>query len=252
MKINLNILCGFLVLLFCSCSHYKVEDGKVYYIIRNEAVGKELKPINADAETFEILDYERYAKDKKFVFYNGVELVGADAKTFVALDKFYGKDKNIAWYAEDPIKGSESESFQIINAYYSRDANDVYWIIHPLNVVNPDQFRFVYGKGKQQSWTTDGQYYYFMNHRVPSEDYKNVVIYRNSGGIAKGDKWVYFQGHKMNINNSGEQIIDTIDVATFKVTGYLECRDKFGCINPIRGREECEEELPYSKEAKDL
>src|SRR5699024_7578816 len=162
------------------------------YIIRNAALGKELKPLNADADTFEILDYESYAKDKKFVFYNSIKLKGTDAKTFVALDKYYGKNKNTVWYAEDPIKVSESDSFPINDAYYSRYANDVYWIINPLNVVNPDQFRFVYGKLKQQSWTTDGQYYYFMNHRVPSEDYENVVIYRNSGGIAKGDKWVYF------------------------------------------------------------
>src|SRR5699024_10470882 len=111
MKINLSIFCGFLILLFCSCSNYTVKDGKVYYIIRNEAVGKELKPINANPETFEILEYGRYAKDENSVFYKGLKLKGADAKTFVALDEFYGKDKNTAWYAENQIKGSDSKTF---------------------------------------------------------------------------------------------------------------------------------------------
>lgn len=38
----------------------------------------------------------------------------------------------------------------------------------------------------------------------------------------------------------GEKVVDTIDAASFEVTGLLRSRDKWGCFNPYYGREQCE------------
>ena len=46
---------------------------------------------NANPKTFKVLEFSNYAKDDKFVFYQGVKIIGADAKTFEAIDEFYAK-----------------------------------------------------------------------------------------------------------------------------------------------------------------
>lgn len=91
-----------------------------------------------------------------------------------------------------------------------------------------------------ERWATDGCFYYFNQHKIPSDDYKNVYLYRGSAGFAKDRRWVYFRNRKINFDQDGQRILDTADVETFEVRGYLDCRDKFGCINPYHGREQCE------------
>ncbi len=81
-----------------------------------------------------------------------------------------------------------------------------------------------------------------MNFKVPSDDFRHMTVYKNSGGLAKDRKWVYFLDHRINYNDSGRWVIDTVDVTSFVVTGFLECRDKYGCINPYHGREHCKAE----------
>lgn len=241
MKILLNILFGLLTLTFPGCSTgYKNEGDAVYYEHWNEGSGQHKNKIDADPNTFQILNFETYAKDDKSVFYQGEKIIGADAKTFEALGDFYAKDKNFGWYGKDTIKTSNGEAFKVINAYYSTDGIDVFYTTNPLKMSDPKNFKFVYGEGNYQSWTTDGKYYYYNNYKVPSDDYENLKIYPESGGISNDRNWAYFLDHKLNYDTDGKWVVDTIDIATFKVTGYIECRDKYGCFNVYHGREKCE------------
>ncbi|MGI4833531.1 MAG: DKNYY domain-containing protein [Janthinobacterium lividum] len=235
-----NVCYGIMTLLFISCSTgYKIERDIVYYEHWNEGSGQYKDEINADSKTFKILRYGAYAKDAKSVFYEGKKIVGADANTFEALGEFYAKDKNSGWYGNDVVESSNGKTFKIINLYYSTDGFDIFFVTKPLKMAKPNKFKFVYGEGDSDSWTTDGEYYYYNSYRVPSSDYENLKIYPGSGGLSKDKQWVYFLNHKLNYDEDGNKVVDTIDVASFEATGFIECRDKYGCFNVYHGREKC-------------
>ena len=233
-----------LALALTSCTGYVIEDNKVFYKSANEARGivkRYLK--SADASTFKILNNSEYAKDKSFVFYHGNLIGGADPETFEFIGDLYAKDKNRAYYSGDSIESSSSFGFRIIDSYYSADNKNIFYTTKPLNVCSVTQFKIFENsrnEAEYQRWATDGCFYYFMNFKIPSDDYKNVTYFKGSAGIAKDKRWVYMMDRIINFNDSGVKIIDTVDVATFTVSNYMDCRDKFGCINVYHGRGECE------------
>ena len=215
-KLFIRLFIIIISIIFVACNGYIVENGKVYYKSSNEAQGivkRHLK--NADASTFEILQNDDYARDKNFVFYQGNRVEGADPSTFEYVADLYAKDKNRAYYAGDSIESSSSNGFKIIDSYYSADNTDVYYTTKPLKVCSVSNFK------------------------IPSNDYINVQYLKETAGFAKDKMWVYFLDRKINYNDSGKQIIDTVDVASFTVTDYIDCKDKYGCINVFHGREEC-------------
>jgi len=243
MKLLFSLLSLFLIVLIESCNHYENDGSTVYYKSWNEGTGSSKKELTGvDAEKFHVLTYDRYAKDDHIVFFDGNLIKGADAKTFEAIGEIYGRDKYRGYYAGDSIRSSNGPTFKIIDSYYSTDSKDIFYRTNPLKVVSVKKFKFVFDSDKSdyQRWATDGQFYYFMDCKIPSDDYNHVILYKNSGGIAKDRKWAYYLDRKLNYNDSGKRMIDTIDITTFKVTGYLDCRDKYGCINIYHGRENCE------------
>jgi len=212
----------------------------VYYDDWNEGSGSHKKSLEADPETFTVLKHEKYAKDKNHVFYEGKIVKGADAATFESLDDWYARDKDRGYYGGDAVRSSNGKTFKPIDAYYSTDGIDIFYDTLPLHVCNVKDFNFI---NKDQDgwhrWSTDGCFYYYINFKVPSDDYAHVKIYQNSGGLSKDSKYVYFLDHKLNYDMHGLRVVDTIDAASFEVTGFLECRDKYGCFDPFHGRKDC-------------
>ena len=227
---------------FTSCSTgYDNNGSAVYYISWNEGNGQHKNKLDANPKTFQILKFDTYAKDDKSVFYEGEIIVGADARTFEALGEFYARDKNFGWYGKDTVKTSNGQNFKVVNSYYSTDGHDYFYTTAPLKISDIKNFKFLYGEDNYQCWTTDGKYYYYNSYKVPSDDYSNMKIYPKSGGISNDKHWAYFLDHKLNYDIDDKRVIDTIDIATFKVTGYIECRDKDGCFNVYHGREKCDQ-----------
>ncbi len=233
----------FILLTLSGCTGYTIENDGIFYTEVNEAQGSVKRHLKeADFKTFAVLENEDYGKDKKLVFYKGNRIKGADPATFSFIADLYAKDKYRAYYAGDSIELSTSSGFRIIDSYYSADDKDIFYTTKPLHVCNAKNFKIFENKEKQnlyERWATDGCYYYFTNFKIPSENYKDVQILKESAGFAKDKNYVYMLNRKLNFNEEGEKIIDTIDAATFTVTNYLDCKDKFGCINPYLGREEC-------------
>jgi hypothetical protein len=241
MKNILNALFGLLNFAFLGCSTgYKNEGDAVYYEHWNEGRGQHKNKLEANPKTFQILKYGTYAKDDKSVFYKGEKIMDADIKSFEALHKLYARDKNVGWYGRDSIQTSNGKTFKVVNSYYSTDENDYYYTVKPLKMLNPKNFKFVAGEGDSECWTTDGKYYYYKNYKVPSGDYENLKIYPKSGGISNDRHWAYYLDHKLNYDTDGKWVVDTIDIETFQVTGFIECRDKYGCLNVFQGRVKCE------------
>jgi hypothetical protein len=91
-------------------------------------------------------------------------LVGADPKTFLALDQFYGKDANGVWFIADPSEEGSPKSYQIFGAdpatfalipdsffprnsleegfseFYTKDKHHVYWLGQVVVGADPATF----------------------------------------------------------------------------------------------------------------
>jgi hypothetical protein len=241
-----QIVLGLILVVFtAACNNYEKNGDTVYYNAWNEGTGSSKHELDGvDADKFHVLKYDSYAKDDRLVFYKGKPIPGADAKTFEALGDYYAHDKFRGYYAGDSIKSSRGLTFRIINDYYTTDGNDIFFMTDPLKVKSAKNFRFVFDSGEDEweRWTTDGKYYFIKEFKVPSEDYTHMTLYKNSGGISKDSKWVYYFDRKINYDDSGKRVLDTLDLLSFKVTGYLKCGDKFGCINVYHGRSNCDPE----------
>lgn len=75
--------------------HFQMVDGGTFSIVWE-----------ADPKTFVVLDNSYYAKDKKYVFYRGSVLAGADLRTFKVLPKH---DSVYSWRAKDKRHMYEGE-----------------------------------------------------------------------------------------------------------------------------------------------
>ena len=209
----------------------------------------------ADSESFILLKeytsfgFYQYAKDKNSVFVNGNSLAGADPTTFEPININYSKDtKNIYFLGERFT--SNSQSFELIDQYYSMDKNDIYLNGVPLKVCSFKDFEFVFENSTNNEdvwienasdrWARDGCHYYFGAIKIPSEDYKNIKVFKGSMGIVKDSKSVFYKERNILFNPEGEKILDTIDIETFTCERFLKCKDKFGPINVFCGRTTCD------------
>ncbi len=233
-----------IVLIVTGCKNYDVRNDGVYYIFWNEAVGKGERLIeDADPKTFETLSNNDYGKDIKCVFYKGNQISGANPNSFELIKGGYAIDDTRAYYYGDSISTSSNKNFEVIDGYYSKDHKNIYYRNNPLNVCSVKDFNFVYNDGsenKWERWASDGCYYYMQNFKVPSEDYENIKLYKGSAGISSDSKYVYYLDRNIYYNEQGERILDTIDIESFKVTDYIDCEDKFSCINVFHGRKYCD------------
>jgi len=223
-----------------SCTDYNVKDDGVYFEAWNEAQGKTLTLIQeADKESFERIA-DDYGKDNNHVFYRSRLIPGADPESFVIVQGGYAIDKNRIYYFGDSVIESSSKDFTILDPYFCRDYKDVYYTTKPLSVTNLKAFRFLSNNRLNKRWSTDGLSYWFNNFRVPSENYEDIVILDNDAGFSRDRENVYYLNRNLKYNSEGERILDTLDMETFEIIGFIDVRDKFGCINIFQGRVECE------------
>ncbi|WP_162985011.1 DKNYY domain-containing protein [Mesonia aquimarina] len=240
-----KILIILILLNLSSCSsEYEKRENKVYYRFWSFGQGgwNEKVVENADLKSFCQINSEDnlYGKDKSNVYYENVIIPGADPNTFKHLKRGYAVDINRAYYYNDSIANSSPKEFEIIDGYFSKDWKNVFYTDKSLDVCSVNDFTFVYKDEKSflERWSTDGCYYYFNNYKVPSEDYKNIVLFKGSNGISKDTEFVYYKDQKYILPNErmvlikekGIMVKDTIDIKTFTVENYI-CKDKFGRIN---------------------
>jgi len=244
----------------------KDADPKTFKIFNKKGYAKDDKTVfyqgegipGADTATFRYLGGD-YAKDKHMVYFKGVCVPSADSDSFKYLKGNHARDKNRGYFAGTGIDVSTGISFTRLTAYYSTDGFDVFYKTEPLHIKSVNGFRPVFGNNEdnlflgkvlswfftnetqeQSMWITDGYYYYKDQYKVPSENYKNIILYRNEY-IAKDREWVYIKDRKLNFDEYGNKIIDTIDPETFSI---LESdsydkkiyKDKYGYFDHERGR----------------
>jgi hypothetical protein len=234
MKKIINIL---LLLTLISCnSEYKIENDNVYFRFWSFGQGgwNEWQIKNADVKSFIKIESESnlYGKDKNNVYYKNLIIHGADPKTFKYIKKGFSVDKNKAFYNKDSIEKSSSKQFKVIDSYFSKDFKNVYYKTKPLNVCSVKNFNFVHKdiKHNWSRWSTDGCFYYVNEIKVPSNDYENIVVFKESNGFSKDSKYVYYKNKKITYPKEFAKLLDTIDIKTLEYLGNNNFKDKYGCI----------------------
>ena len=115
----------------------------------------------ANPKTIKVLN-QFYLKDDKNVFFNDEKILGADANSFIALDKEngYAKDKNSVYYFGQKVEGANSKTFEVISdGEYSKDDKNVYASGEVIKGADPETFR----EFPETSYSRDKNnlYYYF-------------------------------------------------------------------------------------------
>lgn len=226
-------------ILAISCTDYDIKSDGVYFESWNEAHGKTKTLVkNADKETFEKIS-DQYGKDKNYVFFRSEIVSGGDPESFKLIKGGYAIDKHRIYYYGDSVENSSSKDFEILDPYFSKDFRDIYYRTKPLGVQELKKFRFLTNNNLNDRWSTDGNFYWFNNFKVPSSNYEDIELLDSSAGFSRDNETVYYLDRDLRYNSDGERILDTIDIETFVIERHIDCRDKFGCINIFHGREEC-------------
>jgi len=122
-----------LTLILVSCSRgYKKIDGKWAFVTYDEAVGKRVKYLDVDNETFKVLENKDYAIDKNNVYSWGEIIKNADPNSFHFLDNGYSADKNNVFLDDVMVINADPKTFKILEFPYSKDSKKIYCGTLPL------------------------------------------------------------------------------------------------------------------------
>lgn len=212
---------GLLILTSCSVG-YKNDGNEVTWHTWNEGNGHNSRKVDADPETFEVLD-DDYGRDKTHAFYCGDIIKGADGLSFRVLEKGYAADASNVYDSGKLLKGADPASFKVHSYELTEDKNDFYNNGKALNVRDKASFEILkYSSGENSSWGKDKYNGYYLNGTViPNIDYAtfhpiDAKIPVQSGCYAADKYRVFFMGKE----------IPGADPATFRVVDFYIGQDK--------------------------
>ena len=116
--------------------------------------GAEIK--GASASSFLILR-DGYAKDTWSVYYCGAKVDGASSNSFKVLGFGYAKDTWNVYFDGKKINGASPESFKVLRDGYAKDTWNVYFDAVKIEGASPDSFKLLRGGYAKDTWNT----YYF-------------------------------------------------------------------------------------------
>lgn len=180
---------------------YKKSGGGWTYIVINEAVGREVRKIDADVETFRVLADPDYARDKNHVYKYGFALEGIDGASFEFLEgNNYARDANHIYYRDCIVLDADRDSFRVLEFPYSRDDENIYCGSLRMNVDNPNHFKVLDSKdtGTSYFYSTDDLVKRlgdeFADHRVLYDEKTKDMRFRiasSRSGTATDGVWFY-------------------------------------------------------------
>jgi len=160
--------------LGCSSGYTKI-DGKWCYVIINEAVGREVRRIDADDSTFEVLADPEYARDKNHAYRYGRPLKDIDGSSYRLLsDSRWAVDRNGAYYQDHKIPGADTSSFEALGRTYGRDRSAVFCGTLRMDVEEPARFKETSVRGGMETTS------YFYSHedlaKSYGENFKDIPV----------------------------------------------------------------------------
>ncbi|QTD36368.1 DKNYY domain-containing protein [Polaribacter batillariae] len=150
---TIHILILTILVVSCGEGYEKTNDNKWTWVLHSEA-GRHIREIDADNATFEILNYQEYAKDKNNVYWRGVKISNADPETFnVITDNGYSKDENNVYLDNDIVIFANPNTFEVMQWPYSKDDKRIFNGNLPMEVDNIQDFEITKSGGGKSSST---------------------------------------------------------------------------------------------------
>lgn len=187
----------------------------------------------ANPKTIKVLN-QFYLKDDKNVFFNDEKILGADANSFIALDKEngYAKDKNSVYYFGQKVEGANSKTFEVISdGEYSKDDKNVYASGEVIKGADPETFR----EFPETSYSRDKNnlYYYYGEDKFLGKIDENNFEFLDDFIIRNGNE-IYFYGNKLKLKDAKKfkLIKNTGIMTTSKIIVYGKDDENVYVVTP--------------------
>ena len=187
----------------------------------------------ANPKTIKVLN-QFYLKDDKNVFFNDKKILGADANSFIALDKEngYAKDKNSVYYFGQKVEGANPKTFEVISdGEYSKDDKNVYASGEVIKGADPKTFR----EFPETSYSRDKNnlYYYFGEDKFLGKIFENNFEFLDDFIIRNGNE-IYFYGKKLKLKDAKKfkLIKNTGIMTTSKIIVYGKNDENVYVVTP--------------------
>ncbi len=187
----------------------------------------------ANPKTIKVLN-QFYLKDDKNVFFNDKKILGADANSFIALDKEngYAKDKNSVYYFGQKVEGANAKTFEVISdGEYSKDDKNVYVSGEIIKGADPKTFR----EFPETSYSRDKNnlYYYYGEDKFLGKIDENNFEFLDDFIIRNGNE-IYFYGNKLKLKDAKKfkLIKNTGIMTTSKIIVYGKDDENVYVITP--------------------
>ena len=187
----------------------------------------------ANPKTIKVLN-QFYLKDDKNVFFNDKKILGADANSFIALDKEngYAKDKNSVYYFGQKVEGANAKTFEVISdGEYSKDDKNVYASGEIIKGADPKTFR----EFPETSYSRDKNnlYYYYGEDKFLGKIDENKFEFLDDFIIRNGNE-IYFYGNKLKLKDAKKfkLIKNTGIMTTSKIIVYGKNDENVYVVTP--------------------
>lgn len=187
----------------------------------------------ANPKTIKVLN-QFYLKDDKNVFFNDKKILGADANSFIALDKEngYAKDKNSVYYFGQKVEGADPKTFEVISdGEYSKDDKNVYASGEIIKGADPKTFR----EFPETSYSRDKNnlYYYYGEDKFLGKIDENKFEFLDDFIIRNGNE-IYFYGKKLKLKDAKKfkLIKNTGIMTTSKIIVYGKNDENVYVVTP--------------------
>ena len=187
----------------------------------------------ANPKTIKVLN-QFYLKDDKNVFFNDEKILGADANSFIALDKEngYAKDKNSVYYFGQKVEGANPKTFEVISdGEYSKDDKNVYASGEIIKGADSKTFR----EFPETSYSRDKNnlYYYFGEDKFLGKIFENNFEFLDDFIIRNGNE-IYFYGKKLKLKDAKKfkLIKNTGIMTTSKIIVYGKNDENVYVVTP--------------------
>ncbi|MGF1633355.1 MAG: DKNYY domain-containing protein [Phycisphaerae bacterium] len=155
---------------------------------------------DVDAASFVPLSPD-YTRDKQTVYYKWispgrfwvVEIPNADAATFEVLDFNLARDATRVWQMDEPVRGADAATARVLHpGWVWRDADSVYYKAARIDGADPETFRHL-----DQAFYADAGHVYWSDTRLNGADVPTFRTFGNDTPYAVDKQHVWIATNRL-------------------------------------------------------
>ena len=246
---------------------YGKDDENVYVVTPDDASENTRIIENADKDTFEVMENNRYSKDKNNIYYLGnygiVKLEDVDKASFVISEQFpFSYDRKNVYYAGKKVDGVTSAGLKVIRRpnepiNFISDNKNLYRLVEIFGENNRElkSVKAVAVKTPKVDFKTfeifdewpnyfhDKNNVYYENKlyqiplkKIEEADRKSFILLNSE--FSKDNKNVYYYGNKIkDLNSEGFEFIGSGFIKEVDIVYFLKNKDKAYALKTEIGKE---------------